>query len=76
MGRDSARPNRVYEEGSQGQRPGMVLLVMQVRMRSGQRVERRSRQGGRQGPRENDVIATKSGEGAGDRENGQVPTVQ
>lgn len=62
-------------EGSQGQRPGMVLLVMQVRMRSRQRVERRSRQGGRQGPGENDVTATKMGEGAGDRENDQVPTV-
>ena len=39
-------------------------------------MERRSRQGSRQGPGENDVITTKSGEGAGDRENGQVPTVQ
>lgn len=62
-------------EGSQGQRPGTVLLVMQVRMRSKQRVERRSRQGGRQGPGENDVKAPKIGEGAGDREDGQVPTV-
>ena len=38
-------------------------------------VERRSRQGCRQGPGENEVTATKMGEGAGDRENGQVPTV-
>lgn len=46
-------------EGSQGQRPGVVILIRQVKLRRGQRVERRSRQGGRQGPGENDVTAAK-----------------
>lgn len=34
-------------ERSQGQRPGTVMFVMQVRMRNGQRMERHSGLGGR-----------------------------